>query len=105
MGADLLLAVAAAASKFPAKLQRRPATNASCLTSMQEAARQGHCEITLPDPLPDCLDFEVLTLVGLPGVPLLHHSKPLSCSLPTITLSAASLPTTVLCCIVMHAAC
>lgn len=61
-----------------------------CASSLQEAARQGHCEITLPDPLPDCLDFEVLTLVGLPGALLLHYSVPLSCSLPGVTCLAAS---------------
>ena len=59
-----------------AKLHCRSTTDASHLPALQEAARQGHCEITLPDPLPDCLDFEVLTLVGLPGALLFHHSKP-----------------------------
>ena len=104
-GTDLLQAVAAAASRCPAKLHCRPTTDASRLTSLQEAARQGHCEITLPDPLPDCLDFEVLTLVGLPGALLSHHSEPLRCSLPTMTPSAAHLPISMPCRIVMHAAC
>ena len=102
---DLLLAVAAAASKCAVKLQCRPTTYASRLSSLQEAARQGHCEITLPDPLPDCLDFEVLTLVGLPGALLFYHSKPLSCGLPVITLCAALLRISRLCRIAMHAAC